>query len=271
MSIHPTAIVSKDAVLHESTEIGPFVIIEGGARIGKNNRIMASAFVGHGTVIGDNNEIHMGAILGHVPQDKSFKGEESYLEIGNDNVIREYASIHRGSGEGSRTVVGNNCLLMGGCHIAHNCHVGNYVIMANMSGIAGHVEVEDRAFISGGAMIHQFVKIGKIAIIAGNSRVSMDVPPFTIVAERNQVWGINVVGLRRAGLSAGTIQELKELYRIFFKTPLPRSQILEKIHIRSFVSPEVKAFIEFVENSKRGICRAVLEKCNQLSQPNQEE
>lgn len=260
MAIHPAAIISDEAIIDESTDIGPFVIVEDGVKIGKDNRIMAGAFIGQNTTIGNGNEIHMGAVLGHIPQDISYKGEKSYLTIGDNNVIREHVTIHRSSVEGGCTKIGSNCLLMGGCHIAHDCKVGENVIVANLAGIAGHVEIGDRAFISGGSMIHQFVKIGRVAILSGNSRLSMDVPPFVIAGERNQTWGINVVGLRRAGFSSATIRELKELYRLFFRSSLPRPQILEKIHAHSFSCPEVQEFIAFVENSRRGICRSLAEK-----------
>lgn len=259
MAIHPTAIISKEAVIHESCEIGPYVIIEGRAKLGQNNRVLASAFIGDGTTLGNNNEIHMGAVVGHTPQDKSFQNQETFLKIGNNNIIREHVSIHRATTLGGSTIIGNNCLLMGGCHIAHDCHIGDNVIMANMAGIAGHVEVGDRAFIGGGAMMHQFVRVGRVAIVAGNARISMDIPPFMIAAERNQVWGINVIGLRRAGFSPQTILELRELYRMFFRTPAPRTQLLENIRVHAFTASEVKEFVTFIESSKRGVCRAKLD------------
>lgn len=255
MAIHPTAIISKEAEIDLSTEIGPFVIIEGGVKIGKNNHIMSNVFIGTGTTIGDKNRIHMGAVVGHVPQDLSFKGEESFLDIGDNNTIREHATIHRSSSKGKRTIVGNNCLIMGGVHIAHDCILGNSLIIANMAGIAGHVVIDDGAFISGGVMVHQFVKVGRKALVAGNSRLSMDVPPFVIAAERNELWGINVIGLRRAGFPKATIHELRELYRIFVKSNIPRSQLLDNIRAHSFSASEVQEFIKFVETSTRGICR----------------
>ena len=260
MPIHHTAIISKEASIDESTDIGPYVIIEGKVEIGKNNRIMAGAYIGHGTTIGEGNEIHMGAIVGHIPQDKSYKNEETFLHVGNYNIIREYVTIHKGSASGSSTIIGDSCLIMGGCHIAHDCKLGSHIIMANMSGMAGYVEVGDRAFISGGAMIHQFVKIGRLALLSGNSRMSMDIPPFVIAAERNQVWGINVIGLRRAGLASKTINELRELYRVFFKSNTPRMQLLKNLREHPFSSEEVEEFLTFVENSKRGVCRSSSEK-----------
>ncbi len=256
MLIHPTAIVDKNAVIDPSTEIGPFAIIEGDVQIGKNNKIMARAFVGSGTAIGDDNEIHIGAVIGHSPQDKRYKGEKTRLVVGSRNIFREYVTIHRSTHEDSPTVIGNDCMIMGGCHIAHDCKVNNFVIMANMAAMAGHVHVADRAFIGGGAMIHQFVHIGRVAILAGNSRFSMDIPPFVIAAEKNQVWGINIIGLRRAGFPQETINEIKTLYRLFFRDHSPRPVLLERIAQHNFQSGEVKEFLDFVQSSKRGICPA---------------
>lgn len=260
MAIHPTAIISREAIIDETTEIGPYTIIEGCAKIGKNNRIMAHAFIGTNTTIGDNNQIHMGAVLGNIPQDISYNGDPVYLTIGNNNVIREYATIHRGSKKDHHTIIGDNCFLMGSTHVAHDCKLGNNVIMANFSGIAGHSEIADRVFIAGGAVVHQFVRIGRFAMLSGNARLSMDVPPFVIAGERNQCWGINVVGLRRAGFPRQNITELRKLYRLFFCSSLTRPKILEQIRSHPSLTPEAQEFISFLENSKRGVCRFFSEK-----------
>ena len=257
MAIHPTAVVSKDLIIDESTEIGPYVIIEENVKIGKNNKIMAHAYIGQGTTIGNGNVIHMGAVLGHEPQDKKFTSDQkTFLYVGDNNIIREYVTIHRGCVT-DFTKIGNDSLLMGCCHVAHDCRLGDSIIMANMSALGGHVVVADNAFISGGAMVHQFVQIGRFALLSGNSRISMDVPPFVIAAEKNQVWGINVVGLKRNNFSSELINKIKKLYRIFFKRHLSQTEILEEIkQDPSFSSPEVEEFIKFVENSNRGVCRA---------------
>ncbi len=255
MAIHPTAIIDESAVIDSSTEIGPNVIIEGDTRIGKRNKIYPGAFICRGTTMGDDNQVHMGAVVGHVTQDKAYRGEKSYLHIGNNNVIREYATIHRGSLSESATTIGNGCLLMGGCHIAHDCQIGNGVIIANMVGLAGYVEVCDRAILSGGTMVHQFVKIGRLSICSGNSRVGMDVPPFTIVAERNEAWGVNVIGLKRAGLSPETIHELRKLHRTFFRSRKARSDVINELKgSPEFSSSESQELITFIEESKRGVC-----------------
>jgi UDP-N-acetylglucosamine acyltransferase len=250
MSTHPTAIVSTEAVIGENTEIGPYVIIEGRVNIGRNNRILAGAYIGPYTSIGDGNQIHMGAVVGHTPQDHGFSGEESYVCIGNDNVIREHASIHRGSKKGTKTEIGDHCLIMGGVHIAHNCQVGNHVIIANVAALGGYSQVGDRAFISGGSMIHQFVKVGRFVMMSGNARINMDVPPFLIAGEVNRCWGINVVGLRRAGY---TVPQINELYRLFFRSPVPRSETLSRLRQKTFAFPEANEFLDFIEQAGRGV------------------
>lgn len=256
MPIHPTAIIGINKEdIDPSNEIGAYVVIEDGVQLGKNNRIMAHAFLGKGTVIGDNNIIHVGAVLGDVPQDIKFDVNlKTQLIIGNNNTFREHFTAHRSTNVDHPTQIGDNGFFMVSSHVAHDCVVGNNVIMANSSAIAGHVHVHDRAFISGGVMIHQFVQVGGLSIIAGNARINMDVPPFVIAGERNQVWGINIVGLRRAGLSPETIKEIRELYRLYFHTS--RKDVVERIKAKDFKSKEIQVFLDFLENSKRGICVA---------------
>ncbi|BBM87665.1 acyl-ACP--UDP-N-acetylglucosamine O-acyltransferase [Candidatus Uabimicrobium amorphum] len=259
MAIHPTAIVDKNAKIGKGNEIGPYVIIEGNAVIGDNNHIYPHAFIGENTTIGNNNEIHMGAVIGHFPQDKAFKKDsKTFLVVGDNNTFREYVTIHRGTEPESTTKIGNGCLIMGGAHIAHDCQVGNNVIMANMSGIAGYVEIEDGAILSGGSMVHQFVRIGKMAILSGNCRINMDVPPFLIAGERNQTWGVNIVGLKRAGFSKQQIRDLRKLYSLFTQTG-SRQKMLDGINEEDFSESKefVDHFVSFVEKSKRGTCFAV--------------
>lgn len=256
MPIHPTAIIGINKEdIDPSNEIGAYVVIEDGVQLGKNNRIMAHAFLGKGTVIGDNNIIHVGAVLGDVPQDIKFDVNlKTQLIIGNNNTFREHFTAHRSTNVDHPTQIGDNGFFMVSSHVAHDCVVGNNVIMANSSAIAGHVHVHDRAFISGGVMIHQFVQVGSLSIIAGNARINMDVPPFVIAGERNQVWGINIVGLRRSGLSPEIIKEIRELYRLYFHTS--RKDVVERIKAKDFKSKEIQVFLDFIENSKRGICVA---------------
>ena len=259
MAIHPTAIVDKNAKIGKGNEIGPYVIIEGNAIIGDNNHIYPHAFIGENTTIGNNNEIHMGAVIGHFPQDRAFKKDsKTFLVVGDNNTFREYVTIHRGTEPESTTKIGNGCLIMGGAHIAHDCQVGNRVTMANMSGIAGYVEIEDGAILSGGSMVHQFVRIGKLAILSGNCRINMDVPPFLIAGERNQTWGVNIVGLKRAGFSKQQIRDLRKLYSLFTQTG-SQQKMLEGIGDEDFSESQefVDHFVSFVQKSKRGTCFAV--------------
>ncbi|HON45694.1 MAG TPA: acyl-ACP--UDP-N-acetylglucosamine O-acyltransferase [Planctomycetota bacterium] len=253
MPIHPTAIIGNNVIVDPSNDIGPYVIIEENVQLGKNNRIMAHAFLGQGTMLGDGNKIHPGAAIGGIPQDINFKEDiKTHVLMGNDNIFREHCTVHRSTNPQHPTTIGNSSFFMCGSHIAHDCIVGNHVIMANDTAMGGHVKIQDRVFIGGGSMIHQFCQIGALTMIAGNSRISMDVPPFVIAGELNQVWGINRVGLNRANLQQETIKEIREVYRMYFHTP--RNGVLDRIRERGFKSKEIQDFIYFIENSTRGIC-----------------
>jgi UDP-N-acetylglucosamine acyltransferase len=256
MPIHPTAIISPKAELDSTVEVGPNVIIEDNARVGAGTRILANAYIAGHTEIGRDNQIHMGAVLGHEPQDVKFDRTcRSYLRVGDRNIFREYCTVHRGTTSESATVIGNDCFLMACSHVGHNCAIGNNVIIANAVLLAGHVRVDDRAFISGGVVVQQFTRIGRVSMISGNSRISADVPPFMLVAERNELYGLNVVGLKRAGINLKTVAELKQVYRMFFMAGLNVSQALaEASKPGTFATPEAKEFIEFVRGSENGIC-----------------
>ena len=259
MAIHPTAIVDKNAKIGKGNEIGPYVIIEGNVTIGDNNHIYPHAFIGENTTIGSGNEIHMGAVVGHFPQDKSFKKDsKTYLVVGDNNTIREYVTIHRGTEPETTTKIGNDCLIMGGAHIAHDCQLGNGIIMANMSGIAGYVQIEDNAILSGGSMVHQFVRIGKLAILSGNCRINMDVPPFLIAGERNQTWGVNIVGLKRAGFSKQQVRDLRKVYSLYTQAG-SQQKMIDAIAEGDFGESKayIDHFVNFVQSSKRGTCFAV--------------
>lgn len=256
MPIHPTAIVHPRAELDSSVEVGPHAIIDEHVRIGAGTVVGPNAYLTGYTEIGCNNRIHIGAILGHEPQDVKFdRTQRTYLRIGDGNVFREYCTVHRGTAPETATVIGNNCFLMGGCHIGHNCVLGNQVIVANAALLAGHVVVGDRAFISGGVVIHQFTRLGRLVMVSGNARLSMDVPPFLIATERNEVHALNSVGLRRAGISAVARSELKRLFRLFFHSGLNVSQALAAAETAGFSTPEAREFLEFVRSSENGICQ----------------
>lgn len=254
--IHPTAIVSPKAELDSSVEVGPHAIIEEHVQIGAGTRVWANAYITGHTIIGCDNQIHMGAVLGHEPQDLKFDRRcRSYLRIGDRNVFREYCNIHRGTEPESATVIGNDCFLMATAHVGHNCVLGNHVIVCNCALLAGHVHVGDRAFISGGVVIHQFTRVGRLAMFSGNARVSMDVPPFTLAAERNEIHALNLVGLRRAKIPREAISQLKKLFQLFYLSGKNGTQALAEASDGAFATAEAREFIEFVRSSPNGICR----------------
>jgi UDP-N-acetylglucosamine acyltransferase len=255
MAIHSTAIVSPKAELDASVEVGPYAIIEEHVKIGRGTRVGPHAFITGHTEIGRDNEIHIGAVLGHEPQDVKFdKNCRSFLRIGDRNIFREYCTVHRGTEPESATVIGNDCLLMGLSHVGHNCRVGNNAILCNCALVAGYVEIGERAFVSGGVVIHQFTRIGKLVMLSGNARIGMDVPPFMIGAERNELGGLNVVGLKRAKISEKSVKELKEIYKILFRSGLNVSQGLAKIAENGLKTDEGRELVAFIQSSKNGIC-----------------
>lgn len=251
-SIHKTAIISPQAQIHPSVEIGPNVVIDDNVKIGKGTKIFANAYITGYTTIGEENEIHMGTVIGHEPQDFSFdKAIRSYVVIGNKNIIREYCTIHRGTKSETATTIGNNNFLMVGAHVAHNVALGNNVIIANNVLFGGYVTVGDNAFVSGGVVVHQFVTIGRLAMLSGNGRFSQEIPPFLVALERNCVEGLNLVGLRRAGFSAGTIREIKNAYKIYYLSGLQKHKAVESLESAGFTSPEAAEFIGFIKAAKR--------------------
>lgn len=254
-NIHPTAIVHPEAQLGEGVEIGPYAVIEGPASIGPRCRIAAHAIITGHVTMGSDNQIGHGAILGADPQDNAFDpATESRVEIGSHNRIREYATLHRGTAAGSATRVGDHCFLMAGTHLGHNAVVGDRVIIANNSLLGGHVVVEDNVFIGGGCVFHQFVRLGRNSIIQGLSALSKDVPPFLIACRRNRVAGLNSIGLRRSGLSRQQRGEIKEAFRLLYKSGLNTAQALEEARKREW-GAEGSEFFQFVANAKkRGIC-----------------
>jgi UDP-N-acetylglucosamine acyltransferase len=256
MPIHPTAIVSKKAEVDSSVEIGPNAVVEEHVKIGAGTRVMANAYLTGHTEIGRDNQIHMGAVIGHEPQDlKIDRSCRSFLKIGDRNVFREYCNVHRGTEPESATVIGNDCYLMATSHVGHNAVIGNHVIICNCALVAGHVHVGDDVFISGGVVIHQFTHIGRLAMFSGNARVSMDVPPFTLAAERNEIHALNLVGLRRAKISREALGELKKLFKLFYLSGLNGTQALKEASADgTFNTAEAREFIEFVRTSPNGIC-----------------
>ena len=251
--IHPTALVDPKAQLDPSVEVGPYAIIEAGVTIGARTIIGPHAWLRSGTTMGCDNHVHYGAIIGHWPQDLAFTGGESFVRIGDGNQIREYATIHRGTKPGSATTVGDHCFLIGSAHLAHNCTIGHHVIIANNALLAGYVEVEDHAFISGHCAVHQFTRIGRLAILSGMTVVTKDIPPYCLAALRNHVAGLNVVGLRRAGLSPAVRAELKQAFRLLYLEGLNLAHALTQME-QVATSAEAKHLVAFLRQSKRGIC-----------------
>jgi UDP-N-acetylglucosamine acyltransferase len=255
VKIHPTAIVDPDAQIGADVEIGPFSIVGPQAVIGEKTIVQSHVVIEGDVAIGTGNFIGHGALIGAPPQDVSFSPErKTRVEIGNDNVIREYCTIHRGSSDGSATKIGDKNFLMAGAHIGHNCVIGNNIVIANNCLLAGDVRVDDGAFLGGGSTFHQHMHIGRLVMVQGSSGFGKDLPPFVIAAERNFVFGLNVVGLRRAGFSPNDREEIKAAFKLVYMSGLNISQALEKAATMK-IGAGAREFFEFVGNAKkRGIC-----------------
>lgn len=253
MLIDATARISPEVELAPDVAVGPGVIIEGPSRIGAGTRILAHAYIGPYTTIGEHNLIGFGAIIGGEPQDYAFTGEESYTIIGNHNIIREYVTIHRGTKPGSATRLGDHNFLMGLSHMAHNSQVGNHVVVVNGALVGGYVEVGDRAVISANCLIHQFCRVGTLAIMRGGSRTSRDVPPFAIMDGVHTVHGLNLVGLKRAGFTTAQIAPLRQAFRILFHRRRNLKEALRQVENDVPPTPEVLHLLEFIRSSTRGV------------------
>lgn len=255
MKIHPTAIIHPDAQIAPDVEIGPYAVIANRVKIGRGTKIAPYVHIEGETNIGENCQIYTGAIIGTAPQDWKYRNEKTRLAIGDGTIIREYVTINRGTATGGETKIGKRCFLMAYAHVAHNCSIGDEVIMANNATLAGHVRIEDQAVLGGLVAVHQFVRIGKLAMLGGGAMVSLDVPPFTqACGDRAKLYGLNIVGLRRHGYSRETITALKKAYRILFRSRLMFAEAIEKIE-NQFSDPEVKYLVDFLKSSSRGFCR----------------
>jgi UDP-N-acetylglucosamine acyltransferase len=255
VKIHSTAIVDPTAKIGTDVAIGPYAVIGARVVVGERSTIESHVVIDPDVTIGSDNVIGPGAIIGTAPQDLSFSSErKTYVAIGNENVIREHCTIHRGSAEDSVTKIGHKNFLMAGTHVGHNCEIGNNVIIANNCLLGGHVSVDDGAFLGGACVFHQRMCVGRLAITQGASGFSKDIPPFVIAAERNYVVGLNVVGLRRAGFSAKDRDEIKTAFKLIYMSDLNIGQALKKASATKF-GPAAREFIDFVANAKkRGIC-----------------
>jgi UDP-N-acetylglucosamine acyltransferase len=255
--IHPSAIISPEAEIEEGVEIGPFCIIRGKVRIKKGSKLIANVMIEGETEIGENCTIFPFASLGFPPQDMKYAGEKTRISVGDDNTIREYVTIHRASvgGDGT-TSLGSNNFLMAYVHIAHDCKIGNNVIMSNLATLAGHVKVEDFAYIGGMVAVHQFARIGTHAMVGGFSGIAQDIPPYvTASGARAKLFGLNAVGLKRRGFSEDTINELKKAYKILFREKRTLKDAIKRIQEDLPYTDEIKHLIEFIQENKRGICR----------------
>jgi UDP-N-acetylglucosamine acyltransferase len=257
MNIHPTAIIASDALLDENVTIGPYTIIGPEVRIGKNTIVGPHVVIERLTDIGENCKIDQFASIGGDPQDLKYRGEKTKVIIGNYNTIREFATINRGTvADIGVTIIGDHNLLMAYSHVAHNCKLGNRIVLANSANLAGHIHVEDYAIVGGLTGVHQFTRIGAHCIIGGASAVNKDVPPFTMASGNHaKLYGLNQVGLRRRGFSEDSIAALKQAYRIMFRMSLLRKDAMAKVKAEVPDCLEVRQFLEFIENSARGTCR----------------
>ena len=253
-AVHPTAIVSPNAHLGAGVSVGPGVIIGEGCEVGDDCILEPRAVLERNVRLAQGVRVGIGSVLGGDPQDLKFKGEETWVEIGEGTRIREYTTINRGTSHSFRTTVGKGCFLMSYVHLAHDCHVGDGVIISNGTQLAGHVTIEDRAILSGLVAVHQFVKIGRHSFVGGCSRVAKDVPPFLkAVGNPVKLYGLNSVGLQRSGFDESVIRELKRAYRLFFRSELNVSQAMAKAATELTPSPEVSHFLRFLEESGRGV------------------
>jgi len=256
VAIHPTAVVAPGAVLAEGVEIGPYAVIGAQVRIGAGTVVGAHAVIEGRTTIGERNRIFQFAALGAIPQDLKYQGEPTELVIGDDNQIREFTTLHIGTaGGGGVTSIGNRNLFMNFSHVAHDCHIGERVICANGATLAGHVTVEDYVIVGGLAAVHQFVRLGESSMLGGGAMVVQDVPPFCVVqGDRAGLVGLNVEGMRRRGFADDDVRGLRGAYRTLFRSGLTAKEAVRKVREEPLGGP-VERLVQFVENSKRGICR----------------
>ncbi len=252
--IHPTAIVDPDAELGQGVVVGPWAIIGPGVAIGDGTEIGPRVLVERDTSVGEDCRISNGAVLGTDPQDLKFQGEHTVLEVGDRTVIREFATLNRGTSAAGRTVVGSDCLLMAYTHVAHDCELGNHVILSNGVNMAGHVMIEDWVSVGGLTPIHQFVRIGAHAFVGGLSRISQDVPPYCRVAGNpSKLYGLNSIGLERRGFSPEVRKALKDTYRTLFQKKMNLSEAMRRAEKDVPAIPEVRHMLEFIRKSERGI------------------
>ena len=252
MPIHPTALVDRLATIDPTAEIGPFVVVEGPVEVGPRTRVMGHAVLLGRTVVGADNVIHPGAVLGGAPQDVKYADAPTGLRLGDRNVIREHATLHRGTAPESWTLLGDDNFLMTNAHVAHNCTIGNRVILASGALLGGHVTVGYQSFISGNCVVHQFVRVGRLAIMRGLARASRDIPPFAIADHTHLVRGVNRVGLRRAGFEAARIRTIVRAFRMLFRVRVNLREAMARVEAEPR-SAEVDELLAFIRAAKHGV------------------
>ena len=257
----PLAQIHPCAKIDESVHIDPFVTIANNVEIGEGTHIGSNVTILEGTRIGKNCKIFPGAVIGAVPQDLKFQGEDTLAIIGDNTTLREFVTVNRGTAAKGKTVIGSNCLIMAYCHIAHDCIVGNNVILSNATQLAGEVQIDDFAILSGGILVHQFTRIGSHVMIQGGSKVNKDIPPYITAGHDPLAYaGINSVGLRRRGYTNEQINAIQDIYRVVYSAGLNISETLERITVELPDTPDRAEIIAFIKDSKRGIIRRVIEK-----------
>jgi UDP-N-acetylglucosamine acyltransferase len=251
--IHPTAIIHPKAKLDSTVQVGPYSVIDGNVELGPNCVVGPHVYITGVALIGSANRFHAGCVIGDAPQDLKYADEPTCLRIGDNNVFREHSTVHRSTRRGEETVVGSNNYLMANAHVGHNCLVGNHVILANGVLLGGHAVVQDRAFLSGNCLVHQFTRVGTLAMMRGGAGISKDLPPYTVGFRENEICGLNIVGLRRAGFSPDERLELKRLYHAVFRSGRNlRAAASEGAGL--FSGKPAKVLLDFLEGSKRGVC-----------------
>jgi len=257
MSIHPTAIIDRSAQIDETVSVGPYAVIGPNVILSQGVDIGAHAVIYRDTAIGPHTKVHAHAVLGGDPQDLKYEGQTTQLVIGASNTFREFSTANRGSvGGGGVTTIGDHNLFMAYSHVAHDCSISNHCVLSNCASLAGHVTVGAHAILGGLTAVHQHSRIGRCAMLAGGAKVAQDVPPFTLAkGDRAQLYGLNVVGLRRMGFSKDTIRLLRDVYRDLFQQPGSQREAVKQIRQTYFENPEIMELTVFIEDSTRGVCR----------------
>jgi UDP-N-acetylglucosamine acyltransferase len=257
MEIHPTAAIADDAIIGENVRIGPYAVIGEEITIGPETVIGSHAVIDKYTTIGAGCQIYPHTVIGGPPQDLKYKGEKTVLKLGDNNVVREFTTLNRGTTDGTgETIIGNNNYFMAYSHVAHDCRIGDHTIFANCATLAGHITIEDHVIIGGLTPIHQFTRVGKYAIVGGSSAVSKDIVPFALASGRRaKIYGINKVGLKRHGFSQETRSALKHAFRIIFHSNLNTTHALEKVSEEIQGCEEVDYLVKFIKETKRGISK----------------